>query len=59
LQSHELIFLQALSIEVGYPGVFPKDHDEMVAIAKHVSQASICGLASSKPTEIAMAITVN
>jgi 2-isopropylmalate synthase len=40
-------------IEVGYPGAFQKDFDEIFMISKQVKQATICGLASSKPEEIA------
>jgi len=45
-------------IEVGYPGVFPKDQDEIFMVAKHASQATICGLASSQPEEIAAVAVV-
>ncbi len=47
--------LQAIGvdvIEVGYPGVFAKDFEEMGAIAQHIHTSVICGLASSKPQEI-------
>lgn len=40
-------------IEVGYPAAFKKDFDEIFAISQHVKNATICGLASSKPEEIA------
>lgn len=39
-------------IEVGYPGAFPKDFDEIIAISEVVQESIICGLAGSKPEEI-------
>lgn len=39
-------------IEVGYPGAFPKDLEEISRVAQQVKQAVICGLASSQPDEI-------
>jgi 2-isopropylmalate synthase len=39
-------------IEVGYPGAFQKDFDEVFLISKQVKQSIVCGLASSKPEEI-------
>ena len=39
-------------IEVGYPGAFPKDFDEIIAISEVVQESIICGLAGSKPKEI-------
>ena len=39
-------------IEVGYPGVFSKDFDEMRAVSQQVKTSIICGLAGSKPDEI-------
>lgn len=39
-------------IEVGYPGAFPKDFDEIFTISKQVKESTICGLASSKQEEI-------
>ncbi|HEY9672149.1 MAG TPA: 2-isopropylmalate synthase, partial [Waterburya sp.] len=35
-------------IEVGYPGAFQKDFDEVFLISKQVKQSIVCGLASSK-----------
>jgi 2-isopropylmalate synthase len=40
-------------IEVGYPGAFRKDFDELFMVSKQVKQSIICGLASSQPDEIA------
>ncbi len=39
-------------IEVGYPGAFRKDVDDLLGIAQQVTQATICGLAGSQPDEI-------
>jgi 2-isopropylmalate synthase len=39
-------------IEVGYPGGFEKDFDEIFEISKQIKRATICGLAGSKPEEI-------
>ncbi|MBE9098242.1 2-isopropylmalate synthase [Vacuolonema iberomarrocanum] len=39
-------------IEVGYPGAFPKDLDDVSAVAQQVNHAVVCGLASSQPREI-------
>jgi 2-isopropylmalate synthase len=39
-------------IEVGYPGGFKKDFDEISIISKNVKEATICGLSSSKQEEI-------
>lgn len=39
-------------IEVGYPGAFRKDRDDLLEVAAQVKQATICGLASSQPEEI-------
>lgn len=39
-------------IEVGYPGAFQKDFDEIFTISQEVKQAVICGLASSKSEDI-------
>ena len=39
-------------IEVGYPGAFPKDFDEIFTISQQVKESIICGLASSKQEEI-------
>ncbi len=39
-------------IEVGYPGRYSKDFQEIFAISKIVKNSTICGLASSNPTEI-------
>ncbi|GAB1544429.1 hypothetical protein NUACC21_71050 [Scytonema sp. NUACC21] len=41
------------AIEVGYPGAFRKDCDEIFMVSKQVKRSTICGLASSKPDEIA------
>ncbi|MBW4543691.1 MAG: hypothetical protein KME25_04470 [Symplocastrum torsivum CPER-KK1] len=34
-------------IEVGYPGAFRKDFDEISMISKNVKEATICGLSSA------------
>ncbi len=39
-------------IEVGYPGAFAKDFDEIFTISQELKTATICGLASSNPEEI-------
>lgn len=39
-------------IEVGYPGQYDKDFDEIVTIAKQLKKSTICGLASFKREEI-------
>ena len=39
-------------IEVGYPGMFHKDFDELLMVSKRVKQTVICGLAGSKADEI-------
>lgn len=39
-------------IEVGYPGAFPKDFEEISTISKLIKGAIICGLANSKLEEI-------
>ena len=39
-------------IEVGYPGAFEKDFDEIFQVSQRVKESTICGLASSKPEEI-------
>lgn len=39
-------------IEVGYPGSFEKDFQEIWEISKRLKNATICGLASSKADEI-------
>jgi 2-isopropylmalate synthase len=39
-------------IEVGYPGNFAKDFDEIVEVSKVVEKAAICGLAGSNPDEV-------
>ncbi|NER28601.1 MAG: 2-isopropylmalate synthase [Symploca sp. SIO1C4] len=39
-------------IEVGYPGVFKKDFDEIFTISKLIKESVICGLANSTPEEI-------
>ena len=44
-------------IEVGYPGAFQKDFDEIYTISQQVKNATICGLASSKPEEIASVVS--
>lgn len=40
-------------IEVGYPGAYRRDCDAIFMVSKRVKQAIICGLAGSKPDEIA------
>ncbi|MEH2044131.1 hypothetical protein [Nostoc sp.] len=35
-------------IEVGYPGIYQKDFDEVFNISKIIKNSIICGLASSK-----------
>lgn len=42
-------------IEVGYPGAFQKDFDEIFTISQQVKDATICGLASSNLEEITSA----
>ncbi|NES23607.1 MAG: hypothetical protein F6K41_32985 [Symploca sp. SIO3E6] len=44
--------MQVDVIEVGYPGVFPKDFEEIIAISKVIKKSIICGLAGSKSEEI-------
>jgi 2-isopropylmalate synthase len=44
--------MQVDVIEVGYPGVFSKDFDEIFAISEVVKESTICGLAGCKPDEI-------
>lgn len=39
-------------IEVGYPGRYEKDFQEVFNVSKLVKNSSICGLASAKPEEI-------
>jgi 2-isopropylmalate synthase len=39
-------------IEVGYPGVFIKDFEEIFTISKLIEDAIVCGLASTKQVEI-------
>ncbi|MGB7444106.1 MAG: hypothetical protein WA919_23825 [Coleofasciculaceae cyanobacterium] len=39
-------------IEVGYPGVYAKDFEEISQISQIIDNSTICGLASSKLTEI-------
>lgn len=39
-------------IEVGYPGAFPKDWDEVSQVSQQVKHAVVCGLASSQSDEI-------
>jgi 2-isopropylmalate synthase len=39
-------------IEVGYPGAFQKDFEEIVMISELVKNSIICGLASTNPKEI-------
>jgi 2-isopropylmalate synthase len=39
-------------IEVGYPGNFAKDFDEIVSVSEVVKKATICGLAGSNSDEI-------
>lgn len=45
--------MQVDVIEVGYPGAYQKDFDEIFMVAKQVKGSVICGLASSKLDEIA------
>jgi 2-isopropylmalate synthase len=40
-------------IEVGYPGAYRKDWDALFMISQRLKQAVVCGLAGSKPDEIA------
>lgn len=40
-------------LEVGYPGMFEKDFAQVLAIAQSITNSVICGLAGSKPEEIA------
>ena len=44
--------IQVDIIEVGYPGAFPKDFDEVFQVSQLVKSSIICGLASSKPEEV-------
>ncbi|MEH2328526.1 hypothetical protein [Nostoc sp.] len=39
-------------IEVGYPGIYQKDFDEVFNISKIIKNSTICGLASSNSNEI-------
>ncbi|MEO1210460.1 MAG: 2-isopropylmalate synthase [Cyanobacteria bacterium J06638_20] len=39
-------------IEVGYPGAFPKDWDEVSQVSQQVKHAVVCGLTSSQTREI-------
>ncbi len=39
-------------IEVGYPGHYKKDFDEIFNISKIIKSSTICGLASSREDEI-------
>ncbi len=39
-------------IEVGYPGNFAKDFDEIVSVSQVVKMATICGLAGSNSDEV-------
>ena len=39
-------------LEVGYPGIFPKDLAEIKAISQEIKESTICGLAGSKIEEI-------
>lgn len=39
-------------IEVGYPGAFEKDFDEIFRVSQQIKDSVVCGLASSKPEEI-------
>lgn len=39
-------------LEVGYPGVYAKDFEEIYQISQIINNSTICGLASSKLTEI-------
>jgi 2-isopropylmalate synthase len=44
--------MQVDVIEVGYPGAFRKDFDELFMISKRIKRGIICGLASSKLDEV-------
>lgn len=44
-------------IEVGYPGRFAKDIDEVQQVAKHLQHATICALAGTTESEILAAAT--
>ncbi|HEY9649138.1 MAG TPA: hypothetical protein V6C95_00640, partial [Coleofasciculaceae cyanobacterium] len=39
-------------IEVGYPGAFPKDFDEIISVSKEIKNSIVCGLAGSNSEEI-------
>lgn len=39
-------------IEVGYPGMYEKDLDEVKAVAQRINNSIVCGLAGSKQEEI-------
>ncbi|HEY9596819.1 MAG TPA: 2-isopropylmalate synthase, partial [Cyanophyceae cyanobacterium] len=39
-------------IEVGYPGAFPKDFDELVSVSQQIRNSIVCGLAGSHQKEI-------
>jgi 2-isopropylmalate synthase len=39
-------------IEIGYPGVYSKDADEILLVSQKVKNVTICGLSSSKQEEI-------
>lgn len=43
------------AIEVGYPGARQQDFDAILMVSKQIKEATICGLASCKPEEIASA----
>ena len=40
-------------IEVGYPGAFRKDFDELFMVSKQIKHSIVCGLSSCQPDEIA------
>lgn len=44
--------MQVDVIEVGYPGAFRKDSDELLMVSKQIKQATVCGLAGSKLDEV-------
>lgn len=44
--------MQVDVIEVGYPGAFDKDFDEVLTLAKLIKNSTICGLAGTKKAEI-------
>jgi 2-isopropylmalate synthase len=53
LLAEQLAAMQVEVIEVAYPGAYAIDRDALHLIAKQVKPITICGLASSRPDEIA------